>query len=172
MTNSLSAKIIRKKVDYGKGWGGTDKYSFLVYHNGQEKWVSAFADEKKVDPETIQLFKDLAEGDRAEFTIVENQGKGKDGKPATYLNIVGVVRETDVRDDVNVPAVQSVGKDKPKPAGESDTRVRSMALSYAKDWAVAMAGGFMAEAAEHNTTPPDMMIELAKRFEQYILTGE
>ena len=134
MSNSLSAKIIRKKVDYGKGWGGTDIYSFSIYHNGVEKWVSGFADPKKFDPDTLQLLKDLAEGDRAEFSIVENVSK-KDGK--TYLNIVGVVRETDVRDDVNVPAVapgvQSVGHGKPEAPKKVDSRDEMMMKSYAKD---------------------------------------
>ena len=46
-----------------------------------------------------------------------------------------------------------------------------MALAYAKDWAVANKEGAVMESDTFKTTPPDLIVEIAKRFEQYILTG-
>lgn len=160
MSNVVSAKILRKKVDDGAY--GTKRYSFYIAYRGENKWVSAFADPKKMAQEVIDLLRELGEGDRAEFTLVENTGK--DGK--VYLNIGGLVRETQLKEDEPEP-VQPDGR-KQKAVEPEGVRVRSMALAYAKDIEIA----YINKHSNEEQYGVDVVINNAKRFEQYINTGE
>jgi hypothetical protein len=153
MSEMVSGKIIRKWVKPGTR-GNT--IGFVVLDHGQEKMVSVF--ESTLSPETKPVIMALVEGMFAEFDVIPNVSK-KDGK--TYLNIVGATPVTQLREDVVVapPApVQPMGQPG-KPEG--DTKVRSMALAYSKDKHIA-SGDWDNEA----------IVATAKRYEQYILTGE
>ena len=126
---NVSAKILRKKVDDGSF--GTKRYSFMIAYQGENKWVSAFADPKKMPPDVIETLRGLGEGDRAEFALVENPSK--DGQKV-YLNIVGVVRETQLREDEASPVeIPSGGKK----VEHRDSRDEMMRMSYCKDLMIA-----------------------------------
>jgi len=57
----------------------------------------------------------LKTGDEVELTYKENPGKGRDGSPVTYLNIVDAVRVDRVGGSPTAPpAVQSTGQGKTK----------------------------------------------------------
>jgi hypothetical protein len=166
--DSIAGKIKQKKVN-NYAWG--DKVAFLV--NGQ--WISALVSKSNPETDTTRLLRELQEGEEAEFSIVETS---KDGK--TYKNITDVIRidrrgapPTEEEYKVGAP-VQPSGK----PGDiQGDTRVRSMALAYAKDFTIAMLGKdlptetLVVEAIIQGKSS-GFMIDFAKRFEQYILTGE
>ena len=158
----VSGRITRKSVKSGT-YG--DKVSFLVGGN----WLSAFASDKKLDQDAKDLLRSLVEGEEAEFTIVEAPNKNDPSKP--YLNIVGIIKvnrlDTGEAPDYPAPPVQPTGqagqpKDNQRESG--DTRVRSMALAYAKDMAISINSVGL-------SLDDEMIISRAKRFEQYILTG-
>lgn len=152
---NVSGKITKKNVKSGP-YG--DKVSFLVGGN----WLSCFAGDKKMSPDVKTLIRELAEGDNADFEVVEAPNKNDPSKP--YLNITGVVRVTQLREDVTPPSdrMDDGQQDAPKAHTESgDNKARSMSLSYAKDKHVA-SGDWDNES----------IIATAKRFEHYILTGE
>lgn len=147
---TIEGKIKRKSVkatQYG------DRVSFMV----GETWISAFSNDKKLNDVARELLKDLKEGDEAIFTIVENEGKSGE----KYLNITDILR---IDRESGPPDYE---EEEVRPGGQrkesGDTRVRSMALAYVKDLWVAkdMAAGNVED-----------YINLAKRFEQYILTGD
>jgi hypothetical protein len=160
--DSIAGKIKQKKVN-NYAWG--DKVAFLV--NGQ--WISALVSKSNPETDTTRLLRELQEGEEAEFSIVETS---KDGK--TYKNITDVIRITRDVAPPNEEPVQPSGK----PGDiQGDTRVRSMALAYAKDFTIAMLGKdlptetLVVEAIIQGKSS-GFMIDFAKRFEQYILTGE
>jgi hypothetical protein len=153
--NMVSGKIIKKWVKPGVR-GNT--IGFIVLDHGQEKMVSVF--ESKLTPEMKAVIMALVEGMFAEFEVIANVSK-TDGK--TYLNIVTATPVTQLRDDAEQPAAPSGPSnrlDAGKKAESPDTRVRSMALAYAKDLVVAGK----VDLAELKST--------AEWFEAYILTGE
>jgi len=159
----VSGRITRKSVKSGP-YG--DKVSFLVGGN----WLSAFASDKKLDQDAKDLLRSLVEGEEAEFTIVEAPNKNDPSKP--YLNIVGIIKvnrlDTGEAPDYPAPPAQPTGqtgqpKDNQRESG--DTRVRSMALAYAKDWGIA-------HKTDSQMMDREEIVRIAKRFEQYILTGE
>ena len=171
MATTVSGKIKRKTVKAGT-YG--DKVSFLIGAN----WVSCFATDKKLSEEVKQTLRELQEGDEAEFLVVENPGTNLKGETVVYLNIVGVERVTRIdspaEEEYKVgsppPNVPPVGR--PEPQKESgDTRVRSMAASYGKDYIVET------NKIRATLTLPDLfsyedIITVAQRLEKYILTGE
>jgi len=161
---SMTGKISKKKVD-NYAWG--EKITFLV--NG--KWISALVNKNNPpSPEMAELLRNLQEGDEAQFEIVEAPNKTDPSKPP-YLNIAGIERVHRIGGDTGEPQNYSVGSppsapsnrvDTPKESG--DTRVRSMALAYAKDMAISTNSVGL-------SLDDEMVISRAKRFEQYILTG-
>jgi hypothetical protein len=147
--------IEKKKVEETQ-WGNR-----LCYMIGK-RWYSVFETNLK-DTHTKDLLHGLKEGDEVEFEITESPNKKKPGE--VFYNIVGATRVERLNKDLDVPA-----KVQPSGRGESDTRVRSMALSYAKDLIVA---GGIGEGSGHGFDEgQDKAIDLAKRFEKYIQTGE
>ena len=167
---AMIGRISKKRVD-NYAWG--EKVTFLV--NG--KWISALVSKSNPPSEEMMgLLKNLQEGDEAQFEITESPNKTDPSKPP-YLNITDIVKVTRVGGDtgeemdyhVNAPAQEKKAPAQPDGRGETqgDTRVRSMALAYAKDLEIAVVG----RTPEYNYGP-QYIIDLAKRFEQYILTGE
>ena len=142
--SQVSGVIKRKSV---KGFDFGNQYGFMV---GTD-WYSIF-DTKIKDANTRELVEGLKEGDEVEFEFVDTPNKNKPG--AVYHNITGVVK------------VDRIGPapDPDKPMSnrvDSDTKIRSMALAYAKDKHI-QAGDMDNEA----------IVETAKRFTDYIMTGE
>ena len=165
---SMTGKISKKKVD-NYAWG--EKITFLV--NG--KWISALVNKNNPpSPEMAELLRNLQEGDEAQFEIVEAPNKTDPSKPP-YLNIAGIERVHRIGGDTGEPQNYSVGSPPSAPRAESnrvdapketgDTRVRSMALAYAKDWGIA-------HKTDSQMMDREEIVRIAKRFEQYILTGE
>ena len=153
----VSGKIKSKTVKSGT-------YGDLIVFQVGGQTLSVFGTDKKVSEEAKQVIRDLQEGDSVEFEVAQRQGK--DGK--MYNNIVGATRVTQLNEHEEVPAVQPVGRGETKESG--DTRVRSMALAYAKDVAIASIG--LEAGTEVEPLSWDNIIARAKRFEHYILTGE
>ena len=164
---SMTGKISKKRVD-NYAWG--EKITFVV--NG--KWISALVNKNNPpSPEMAELLRNLQEGDEAQFEIVEAPNKTDPSKPP-YLNIAGIERVHRIGGDTGEPQNYSVGSPPSAPRAESnrvdapketrDTRVRSMALAYAKDWGIA-------HKTDSQMMDREEIVRIAKRFEQYILTG-
>ena len=108
----------------------------------------------------------LKTGDEVELTYKENPGKGRDGSPVTYLNIVDAVRVDRVGGTIREtpPPVHSTGQAVHKTratTGEApDARARSMTLAYVKDLIV--AGKVCLEEWK----------SYAQDFAKYVETGE
>jgi hypothetical protein len=155
--DKVCGKILRKSAK-SYAWG--DNVSFMVNGN----WYSALV-KKGEQNETTTLLRELAEGDEVELSIVEAENKKDPAKP--YLNIVGVVKVSRLDYGEKVQAPDNMTRPV-QPAGhEGDTKIRSMALAYAKDWGIALLD--VPGRGEGVTT--DDFIVWAKRLEQYILTG-
>ena len=162
MGYTLSGRIKRKSLK-------DNRVSFMV----GDKWISAFTVGPGVSEELREGLRNLMEGDNAEFTLLDREAK--DGK--VYSNIIGVTKVMDINQDVpappaNVPgpaSVHPVGPSAPAGQGEGPTRVRSMALAYAKDWAIGQNANRQEGEESYSTND---IIEMAKRFEAYILTGD
>jgi hypothetical protein len=159
MSEMVSGKIIRKWVKPGTR-GNT--IGFVVLDKGQEKMVSVF--ESKLSPETKPVIMALVEGMFAEFDVIPNVSK-TDGK--TYLNIVGATPVTQLRDDAPAESPAQPSNRLESRETQGDTKVRSMALAYAKDLGVAWI-----TQQPGNDIDIETAITRAQRFEKYILTGE
>ena len=160
MGYTLSGRIKRKSLKY-------NRVSFMV----GDKWISAFTVGPGVSEELREGLRNLMEGDSAEFTLLDREAK--DGK--VYSNIIGVTKVMDINQDVPASGPLTLYPDgttaKPvvhpdRQAGEGPTRVRSMALAYAKDLYISE------ERDLSDENPEDVIVGKAKRFEQYILTGD
>lgn len=163
---SMTGKISKKKVD-NYAWG--DKVAFLV--NG--KWVSALVNKKTPPPpEIAEMLRDLKEGDEVKLEISEAPNKTDPTKPP-YLNIVGIERITRVGADLDEPPDTPAAQPTGHKAGETDTKIRSMALAYAKDLDIA----YRRETEEYSQSDEmanaaERIKNIAKQFEKFILTGE
>jgi hypothetical protein len=165
---TASGVIEKKKVEDTQ-WG--NRLSFCIGH----RWYSVFENNLK-DQHTKDLLHGLKEGDEVDLDVVEKPNKNKPGE--SFYNIVGAVKVD--RLGADVPARE------PSPAGsreasnrmdtdhrgESDTRIRSMALSYAKDWCISVNAQKDREPVRDGYFAHGDVIIIAKAFEQYIQTGE
>ena len=161
---TIEGKIKRKSVkatQYG------DRVSFMV----GATWISAFSNDKKLNDVSKGLLKDLKEGDEAYFTIVENEGKGGE----KYLNITDVVRvdREEAPPDYDDEEVQPGGRQPQdgRAKERGDTRVRSMVMSYGSVWIIEQ-NKLRATMDSVDLLSYDDAVRVAKRYEQYILTGE
>lgn len=120
MAYSVSGRIKRKSVKDAR-----------VSLNVNGEWYSAFVIGKGVDPEFQEAMRGLMEGDSVDLQVEDNVGK--DGK--TYHNIKGAVKVVQMRDEEDVPPVQSTGQPH-KPESRGDFPY-SMMVSYCKDIMIA-----------------------------------
>jgi len=146
----------------GKGkFAGQTSQKIQLKVNGTN--YSTFSN--SVPNDVAERLEHIKAGDEVELTYKTTEGTWQ-GKPVTYRNIVDAIKVT--RPDGEPPSAR-VEPERPRAAGRStgdgrespDVRVRSMALAYAKDKHI-QAGDWDNES----------IIVTAKRFEQYIQTGE
>lgn len=155
--STISGKIKSKKVKNGT-------YGDLIVFQVGASTMSVFANDKKLTQEAKDLIRELQEGDEAEFTTYDSTGK--DGK--TYTNISGVIKVSRLDyGDVSNSTETPVHTPKPEAKPEGDTKIRSMALAYAKDLALV----YKIDDAD-GCPQLSELIEWAKRFEQYIVSGD
>ena len=161
--DKVTGVIESREVKDVVGRGGKVNQLIALTVNGAK--YSTF--DNSVPADVAERLGALKTGDEVELTYKENPGKGRDGSPVTYLNIVDAVRVDRVSPAASPgreaqPGVQSSGHGKAKTTtGEApDARARSMTLAYVKDLIV--AGKVCLEEWK----------SYAQDFAKYVETGE
>ena len=148
-------------------WG--TRYAFKI--GGNE--YSVFSN-KILDPDNLAFIQGLKVEDEVSFDWDFEENKKNPNRP--FRTIVGAtpVQSVDKEKPAAPPASNRVdARADPKPdyKGESDTRIRSMALSYAKDWIIA-TNSVAIQAGITNFLETKDILTAAKQFEKYIQTGD